>query len=133
MGYLTNAAPAAQPPAAQPPERRKQSGTTRTLQSQREGCTMTSRNIDPVTGRAVGDDVRDPIGPGSPEGSGGDGTEYATDPDAALPQLGERDHTAGGVGSDPDAAEPQRVWRWLLPVGPALRAGFRVGPSYQQV
>lgn len=26
-----------------------------------------------------------------------------------------------------DAAEPQRVWRWLLPVGPALRAGFRVG------
>lgn len=26
-----------------------------------------------------------------------------------------------------DAAEPQRVWRWLLPVGPALRAGVRVG------
>lgn len=26
-----------------------------------------------------------------------------------------------------DAVEPQRVWRWLLPVGPALRAGFRVG------
>lgn len=67
---------------------------------------MTSRNIDPVTGRAVGDDARDPIGPGSPEGSGGDGTGYATDPDAALPQLGDRDHTARGVGYDPDAAEP---------------------------
>lgn len=63
---------------------------------------MTSSNIDPGTGRAVGDDDRDSLGLDTPDYTGAAGTGYAadTDTDAVAPEFGERDHTMGGTGYD---------------------------------
>lgn len=70
---------------------------------------MTSSNIDPFTGRAVGDDDRDSLDLDRPDHPGDAGTGYTTDgpgyatdadPEAVAPQFGERDHTIGGPGYD---------------------------------